>query len=736
MRRSIVFNISGFILIFSLFSITINTEANIRIIGTKLSGTGIQAFSSDSGQLYKFTAKQDSEWVSLIAHIGILPELNIKDSLVVFQTKLSGTEVREFIPTPLSYITKFTSYEPDDSGWIDLVAYTENTSGVILRTKINGISTVHNTGATEGINKLVTSIEDDWYCLNIETASVWEIRIIASSDATQDSFAYAGVVHGASSWYDPEYDVPKPPNSPSPYIQTFFPHPEWNNPLTDNFAKDMRMPGEIDTTMIFNFTERTDQTDITLQFVPNQVPANYGIYLMDMQTGIFEDLKAFPTYHYTQFAESIHEFKLLVGKPQRNVFAGWTLISVPLLPKNPTTATIFGDWGFIYYLYGFTSSAGYTSPDSIEIGSGYWLGVSNNCVLGNIEGDNLNPDTTCFVSTEKGWNIIGDPFPFSVKPDSVRKGDTTLSMQDATNIGWVYNILYNYAPKTNEYISIDHLSPWTGCWFPAIVPGCELLIQKDIAVKSSPTVCFDSVSVDSWNLTIHLVCPEARDRITYLGVAPDATDESDMRYDYPEPPNPPGNWVQSYFPHPEWEICLGEKFNADIRAPFEENQSKTWKINIESSFQEKELTVSWPSISKVPKYFAITLTDLDAKTDINMRLVENYIYTHTIKRHFEIKVTRRTGINEQDNKYAFALSQKPNPFMKKTIITYSVPRTVKVKLTLYDLSGRVVRTFVDRESKPGYYTISFDSKELTSGVYFLKFKADKFKAVQKLILMK
>ncbi|MDD2890133.1 MAG: T9SS type A sorting domain-containing protein [bacterium] len=78
----------------------------------------------------------------------------------------------------------------------------------------------------------------------------------------------------------------------------------------------------------------------------------------------------------------------------------------------------------------------------------------------------------------------------------------------------------------------------------------------------------------------------------------------------------------------------------------------------------------------------------------------------------------------------------PNPFVNKTTIKYSIPRTSFVSLKLYDVTGRCVKTLVSGEKIPGYYNETIESKNYSTGVYFAKFKAGDYRETRKLVLMK
>ena len=74
----------------------------------------------------------------------------------------------------------------------------------------------------------------------------------------------------------------------------------------------------------------------------------------------------------------------------------------------------------------------------------------------------------------------------------------------------------------------------------------------------------------------------------------------------------------------------------------------------------------------------------------------------------------------------FSLEQNyPNPFSGATTIRYSLPRTAKVNLEVFDLLGRRVATLVKDEQPPGYYEVVWEARE-ASGVYLYRLRAGDF----------
>jgi hypothetical protein len=86
----------------------------------------------------------------------------------------------------------------------------------------------------------------------------------------------------------------------------------------------------------------------------------------------------------------------------------------------------------------------------------------------------------------------------------------------------------------------------------------------------------------------------------------------------------------------------------------------------------------------------------------------------------------------------------PNPFNPETTIRYHLPAdqsTYRVIIKIYDILGQLIITLRDEQQGPGNYQITWDGrnaagKEVPSGVYFLTLEAGKYKATQKMMLVR
>ncbi|MCG8603952.1 IPT/TIG domain-containing protein [bacterium] len=83
----------------------------------------------------------------------------------------------------------------------------------------------------------------------------------------------------------------------------------------------------------------------------------------------------------------------------------------------------------------------------------------------------------------------------------------------------------------------------------------------------------------------------------------------------------------------------------------------------------------------------------------------------------------------------------PNPFNIETAISYALPEAAKVKLTIYNLRGQLVRVLVDESQKPGIKRVIWDGMNadntvVGTGVYFIRLKIGEHRLSRKITLQK
>lgn len=99
-----------------------------------------------------------------------------------------------------------------------------------------------------------------------------------------------------------------------------------------------------------------------------------------------------------------------------------------------------------------------------------------------------------------------------------------------------------------------------------------------------------------------------------------------------------------------------------------------------------------------------------------------------------------TGIRTQ-NTGNLRLKAQPNPFNPQTTISYSTLDPGIVSLRLYDVTGRCVRTLVERWTASGEHMAAWDGKDdrgqaMASGVYFVRLRSSGRVETQRVVLLK
>jgi hypothetical protein len=90
----------------------------------------------------------------------------------------------------------------------------------------------------------------------------------------------------------------------------------------------------------------------------------------------------------------------------------------------------------------------------------------------------------------------------------------------------------------------------------------------------------------------------------------------------------------------------------------------------------------------------------------------------------------------------YSLSQNyPNPFNPTTIIDFALPKTMNVKLEIFNILGRKVTTLIDGQLEAGYHSVTWNGVDehgylVATGIYFYRIKAGDFTDTKRMLLLK
>jgi len=119
---------------------------------------------------------------------------------------------------------------------------------------------------------------------------------------------------------------------------------------------------------------------------------------------------------------------------------------------------------------------------------------------------------------------------------------------------------------------------------------------------------------------------------------------------------------------------------------------------------------------------------------------ETYTYRVAVVEGGSVVATFETTITTPG--LEFTLNQNyPNPFNPTTTISFALPETAPVNLSIYDARGSLVVSLIDATLPEGYKEIVWDGKDandqpVSTGVYFYQLKAGKRVMTKKMVLLK
>ena len=407
-------------------------------------------------------------------------------------------------------------------------------------------------------------------------------------------------------------------------------------------------------------------------------------------------------------------------------------------------------------------------PPEQQPGMGFWVvqDCEDTCQIEitgffHQPGDTVRiPLQSAIPSGEPGKNMLANPFdvPLTWGDCLIQRADHSqppMSIEEAytTGISCHYSAIWDAYNK--QYIVKDledTFAPWQGFWtcvwdslydweiiyvYPAETDNLTGLI-----VNAKPHYTDD---VNDWSMflgvsvdAIHLV-----DQCNYLGITSASSDVWDAN-DAPEmaPMVSSGGYVHLYFPHQDWSY-RPNNYCFDFRqGPFE--GTKVWNFDVRSFNYEGEVLLVWDGVAQLSPHYTVTLLD-----EAGNILVEDMINTDVLPLtimedeilHFQLRVERSTqgvGGGPGGALQDFELSKAyPNPFNSTVNLQFSLPHAAKVKISLYDVSGRLMKEAVNTQYSTGTHSLTIDFTNNSSGIYFLKAEADgRLFGQEKLVLVK
>lgn len=205
----------------------------------------------------------------------------------------------------------------------------------------------------------------------------------------------------------------------------------------------------------------------------------------------------------------------------------------------------------------------------------------------------------------------------------------------------------------------------------------------------------------------------------------------------------PSNIKEIIIPFEVKDLESGEKIEVLI---FENNNSKNnrWDVGDEIFLltPEKYRTSEFNTHVKISSGYNSESLSLPNINDTIFISTKKPLATDD-KYHFSTESSKIVlDIDREQVSNEFKLFQNyPNPFNPSTTITYSIPQNVggnytHVKLNIYDLLGRKMTNLVDDLQSAGTYSITFNGKDFSSGIYLYRIELGDLQITKKMLLIK
>ena len=160
-----------------------------------------------------------------------------------------------------------------------------------------------------------------------------------------------------------------------------------------------------------------------------------------------------------------------------------------------------------------------------------------------------------------------------------------------------------------------------------------------------------------------------------------------------------------------------------------------------ASMQDGMIVTSWNgegvSVENGKALFTLQVKALeDMNTSEMVKITSSLLRSEAYSNAGEFRdVVLRFDSEVGENEMEFELFQnQPNPFRSETVISFQLPEATKATLTIYDVSGKVVKILKGEFSK-GYNALTIDRSDLSaSGILYYTLETDEHTATRKMVL--
>jgi hypothetical protein len=347
------------------------------------------------------------------------------------------------------------------------------------------------------------------------------------------------------------------------------------------------------------------------------------------------------------------------------VEAGWSIVSVPVIPSDPRKSVLFST--AVSSAFAYTGS--YAVRETLTNGPGYWLKYASPQAL-TLGGGSLDQET---LAVRSGWNIIGS---LSV---AVPVGGLT-----AVPPLVVTSSVYGFSFSTG-YAAADSVRPGFGYWVKVSQDG-QLVLSS--LPSASPSVIARAGFSDG---------RAPVDRVTFLDAFGNARTLL------------LGNGAGEELPPPPPAGVFDARFTGG------DPGARTYALTSAGS----AVTVDW-EIRTAGRTYELSL----GSTRLLLAGSGSTMVRGLARRPSGSIVAREGAAGAAGMPGAPRLVQNyPNPLNPSTTVRFELPAAAHVTLRVFDVLGREVALLENGIVPAGTHERTWDASPFGSGVYYLRFDA-------------
>ncbi len=386
----------------------------------------------------------------------------------------------------------------------------------------------------------------------------------------------------------------------------------------------------------------------------------------------------------------------------------------------------------------------------------YWL-ISRDggrVTTGPVPGWSVPTDGPFAITLEPGWSQVANPFDFAVSWAGVLvEGEPWASGAVSTP----------YVRTAGGYETGEDmvLEPFSGFWVLNEGTAAVTLGIPPVEARAALEGAKSEVSSGddlTWSLAITASCAGLRDAGAVVAVAAVGAEGRDD-LDRARPPAQPGRAL--------W-VCLPQDGEAgDRRSPRpllwdvrdEAAGGWTWALDVAKTFAEDgladEVTIRIEGAATLPAGLEAILVDTELGRTADLRREPGLSFNCGVRPATDDPGAARFRVVVGEADYVAAaagmatppavtalLAPRPNPFNPASLLRYDLAAPQRIRLCLYDASGRLVATLVDGPHDAGRHEAVWRGEDragrrVAAGVYFARLETARDGAVtRKLTLLK